>query len=358
MSTTSYNFKNHITFDNNKYIKWLDDSGTIRHNVLGVNSNMHVQLNSVSTGNVYINTNTNSKTILNTNNDEPTIIGSKLGIGLTENETIGHTITFSDNASIGLSTSNGSLSIYGTSVTSGASKIELFGSEYSVEELKSSIKIQSGNSTNINAGIGFYTENDSRKMKIYKDGTIEISPNGNDIRCKITNEKTEFDNNIHIKSMVDSTNSSTGSLVVNGGVSVNKQVCIYNTAQALGFGSGGSLTVLGGVSMAKDVYVGGIITSRSDIRLKENIKPIKDDFKFIDFISEVKTLKFNYKDDPDTNHIGFIAQDFIEFPEILRKNREDGYYNLDYSKISVLLVECIKELKDEILLLKQKLKDN
>ena len=49
------------------------------------------------------------------------------------------------------------------------------------------------------------------------------------------------------------------------------------------------------------------------------------------------------------NHIGFIAQDFEDmFPELLRC-APGGFYSLDYQKMTVILLECIKELKQEIL---------
>jgi hypothetical protein len=133
---------------------------------------------------------------------------------------------------------------------------------------------------------------------------------------------------------------------------------ITNTTNATGVGTGGSLTVLGGVSIGKDVYVGGTLTSSSDIRLKTNIVSLKNENeKMLDKISNIRGVKFNYKyATSEDKHIGFIAQDFIEnFPEILRIPDMDGYYTLDYQKVNVILLECIKELREEIIELKNKL---
>lgn len=361
MSLTSYNFKDHITLDNNKYIKWLDPSGTVRNNVILVNNSSQLYINSVSNGNVYINNNTNtsSKTILNSNTPQPVIIGSKLGIGLSENTTVSPNLALSDNSFIGLTSTIGLLSMCGSNTTDGSSKIQFYGNGNPDTTLQGNLNLYSGNINNINAGIGFYTENNSKKMKIFKDGSIEITPDGNNIKCKITNNTTTFNHDVYITSTTASTNSTTGSIVIQGGVSANGGVCIYNTTQALGYGSGGSLTVLGGASISKDLFVGGTISSRSDYRLKENIKPInsfaRTNSSTCDFIKNVKTVEFNYIDDPDIRHIGFIAQDFKYYPELIRRDYYDEYYSLDYSKITVLLVNCIKELKQEIEYLNSKI---
>lgn len=165
-----------------------------------------------------------------------------------------------------------------------------------------------------------------------------------------------------------------GSLTVLGGTSIQKDVHIggalrvYNNVQndslkivstenGLGIGTGGSLTVLGGASISKDLFVGGTVTSSSDIRLKTNISPLKEsDEHFLKYVDNFRTIRYNYKnDDSLTNHIGFIAQDFKTiFPELLRCAPQ-GYYSLDYQKMTVVLLECIKELKSEIQSLKSNL---
>lgn len=132
-----------------------------------------------------------------------------------------------------------------------------------------------------------------------------------------------------------------------------------STTNSVGVGSGGNLTVLGGASFSKDIYVGGTVTSSSDIRLKENITHLNYDKKekISNKLNKLRTIKFNYKhDDSSKRQIGFIAQDFEkDFPELLRKPDENGYYTLDYSKITVLLVESIKELTSEIKNLKRRI---
>jgi hypothetical protein len=195
-------------------------------------------------------------------------------------------------------------------------------------------------------------------------------------------ESLNVTNNINAKNIsINSTQNSIGvgtggSLTVFGGSSISKNVYIgdsltvtqnilskniivNSTQNSIGVGTGGSLTVLGGASISKDVYIGGTVTSSSDIRLKTNITEFKNiSEKMLDKIDNLRTVKYNYiNDDSMTPYIGFIAQDFVQdFSELLRCP-VGGYYSLDYQKMSVVLLECIKELKDKVNLLTNELKD-
>jgi hypothetical protein len=133
-------------------------------------------------------------------------------------------------------------------------------------------------------------------------------------------------------------------------VIVTDSILISSTSQSAGIGSGGSFTILGGASIGKDVYVGGTITSASDIRLKKDIRELDSVLNLVD---NIKTVRYKYNNTNDNvDMLGFIAQDFVEhFPELLRKP-EEGYYSLDYSKITVILMKCVQELKQEIMQLK------
>jgi hypothetical protein len=160
-----------------------------------------------------------------------------------------------------------------------------------------------------------------------------------------------------------------GSFLTDGGASISKRLFVgqdaiiggdlrvEKTNNATGIGTGGSLTILGGASISKDVYVGGTVTSSSDIRLKSNVENFNTS-KMLDKIDNIRSIKYNYKsDDSNTPYVGFIAQDFIEdFPELLRCP-EGGYYSLDYQKVSVILMECVKELKTELSQLRNEIKE-
>jgi hypothetical protein len=101
-----------------------------------------------------------------------------------------------------------------------------------------------------------------------------------------------------------------------------------------------SLTVIG------DLVAFG---SPSDIRLKENIKPIKS---ALDKVSKLQGVTFDWKKSDSILNIkedvGFIAQDVQKvMPELVRENK-DGMLSMRHQGITPILLEAIKELKAEI----------
>jgi len=97
--------------------------------------------------------------------------------------------------------------------------------------------------------------------------------------------------------------------------------------------------------------------SPSDVRLKENIKPIKS---ALDKVSKLQGVTFDWKESDSIldikEDIGFIAQDVQEvLPELVREN-SDGMLSMRHQGITPILLEAIKELKAEIEDLKKKIK--
>lgn len=84
----------------------------------------------------------------------------------------------------------------------------------------------------------------------------------------------------------------------------------------------------------------------SDIRLKKDIKPIKN---ALDNIAHLRGITFRWKDNEGDNgrHPGVIAQEVEEiFPEVVSTDNK-GYKSVDYSKLAAPLIEAVKELKAE-----------
>ena len=101
--------------------------------------------------------------------------------------------------------------------------------------------------------------------------------------------------------------------------------------------------------------------SSSDRRWKENIIRIENP---LDKISKIGGYTFDWKElteeEKQTQHgnsghdVGVIAQEIQEvLPEVV-KERDNGYLAVDYEKIVPLLIESIKELKQEVDDIKQK----
>ena len=119
------------------------------------------------------------------------------------------------------------------------------------------------------------------------------------------------------------------------------------------------MIVDGGVGVALDVHAGGDVVAyaSSDVRLKDNIEVIEDS---LDKISEIRGVKFDWNEEsPDWaqergHDVGVIAQEVQKvLPEIVTE-RTNGYLGVDYKRIIPLLIESIKELKQEVEDLKKK----
>jgi hypothetical protein len=91
-------------------------------------------------------------------------------------------------------------------------------------------------------------------------------------------------------------------------------------------------------------------TASSDIRYKKDITPLKNSLEKVSQMQGVyyywKMKEFPGKFN-DKRQIGFIAQDLEKiYPELVLTG-EDGYKSVDYGKVTPILVEAIKELKEE-----------
>ena len=103
-----------------------------------------------------------------------------------------------------------------------------------------------------------------------------------------------------------------------------------------------------GASGAFKAYVrqtDGAWVQSSDIRLKEQIKPVES---VLEKVAELKVSRYFYK--TDTLHaneqMGLIAQEVLPlFPEFVTQNGQ--YYGVNYGGLSVVAIKAIQELKDE-----------
>lgn len=101
-----------------------------------------------------------------------------------------------------------------------------------------------------------------------------------------------------------------------------------------------------------NLTVNGTITESSAIRYKENIKSLENS---LDKIIKLKGVSYN-KIETGIKEIGFIAEEVNEtLPELVLKNTEGEIESVAYGRVSVIIVEAIKELKKEIEELKAKL---
>lgn len=126
-------------------------------------------------------------------------------------------------------------------------------------------------------------------------------------------------------------------------------------------GIGNNITPSVTLHVGGDIYATGGITalySSSDARLKENVKP----FNAIDIVDKLKPVQFNWNDiakgafpefGGETNY-GLIAQDSEGIIDNLVFDMPTGYKGVRYEKLIPVLLQAIKELKNEIDILKNK----
>jgi hypothetical protein len=115
----------------------------------------------------------------------------------------------------------------------------------------------------------------------------------------------------------------------------------------------------GNISASADIVAEGDVIAyyTSDIRLKDNVEVIKGS---LDKIEGIRGVEFDWNEESpgwarERGHdIGVIAQEVQKVvPEIVVE-RKNGYLGVDYKRIIPLLIESVKELKQEVEDLKKK----
>lgn len=105
-----------------------------------------------------------------------------------------------------------------------------------------------------------------------------------------------------------------------------------------------SNTVLAGTLAISGATTGPSFSTPSDIRLKQNIKPLEN---VLEKISKLRGIQYKLKKDTSEKRIGVIAQELqVDFPELVQVSA-DGMLSVRYGEISAVLIEAIKELKKE-----------
>ena len=159
----------------------------------------------------------------------------------------------------------------------------------------------------------------------------------------------------------DSTTNPYLKLVLNG---INWYCQAYNGYMYLGNGSTNSIRIdsTGNLYSPKNIVAVGEVTaySSSDKRLKKNIKSITNS---LDIIEKLNPVQFNWnqkakglnKEKDERNNYGLIAQEVEEIlPELIHPIY-DKYKSVDYEQLIPILIQSIKELKEEVDTLKNKI---
>jgi len=106
-----------------------------------------------------------------------------------------------------------------------------------------------------------------------------------------------------------------------------------------------ALTVMGNGWFSGDIY------SLTDTKVKGNIEPIENALELVSrmngYYYDCRTDEYPNLRMPESRQVGFLAPEVKEvLPEVVSEN-EYGLTGVDYSRITALLVEAVKELKAE-----------
>lgn len=173
-----------------------------------------------------------------------------------------------------------------------------------------------------------FATNGGEKMRIDSAGNVGIGTTA-------PAQKLDVKGSIGTGAIVVSTTSNTGvfpyTLIQNSGLYSNVSVSNYSSM------SGGSIYATGTIS-------GQTLTQRSDLRLKHDIGSLNYGLKDL-----IKLNPTSYKWNSDNRiDIGFIAQEVEKIiPELVFKD-EKGFYSIDYSKITSVIVKAIQEMNVSI----------
>lgn len=176
--------------------------------------------------------------------------------------------------------------------------------------------------------------------------------------------------------------TDAGSIVVQGGYTIGTSCpspgatggnIIISSGLASGTGSNGTIQLMNGnvgigtaaptqkLHVVGNICYTGSIAACSDLRYKTNISPIRNS---LDKIMLLQGVTYNWRQSAftelnfsDSRQIGFIAQDLEKvFPEMVFTD-DRGYKSIDYSRLTPVLVETIKEQQKQINDILAKLKE-
>lgn len=163
---------------------------------------------------------------------------------------------------------------------------------------------------------------------------------------------------------------SNGNTVLTIDTSLNANFA--GTASAVGNITGGNILTSGIMSSTGNVTAGNVlisgiisatgngtfgnisattITETSSLAFKENIRPLTNPLVSI---SQLEGVIYDRRDGSHCNEIGLIAEEVYKtIPELVTLDEHGKPYGIQYTKLTAYLVECIKDLNNQIAELKK-----
>jgi hypothetical protein len=140
---------------------------------------------------------------------------------------------------------------------------------------------------------------------------------------------------------------------------LDQELAQASTVQFGKVGVGGASDATYELKVTGDIGATGDIVAyiSSDERLKDNIELISNP---VEKVQELRGVTWEWNDEAsdaakDSPNVGVIAQDVEKVLPQLVHDRENGYKGVDYSKLTGLLIEAVKEQQDHISRLEERL---
>lgn len=282
----------------------------------------------------------------------------------TGNATIGGTVTITGVANQnGINLTNGNLNVAGNATIGGTASQNGFVLTNGNINISNGNITASGGLTLTNGGITANSGSLSIKSvtAIGATGTDGVISAGQKITAPL----------------IDAGNSgtiNTGTLVVNAAGNVLTpslnltsnlaSIAMNGTFAKLNIDGGQSTVNIGGTLTSKDILATGTLKCNGDItafatsdkRLKKNITVIDNS---LDKISKLSGVNFDWDTELQSVHegadTGVIAQEVEEVMPTAVTTRENGYKAVKYDRLIPLLIEAVKELKEQNVALREEI---
>ena len=219
-----------------------------------------------------------------------------------------------------------------------------------------------------------YSDNTDDQVLSYSGATLSIE-NGNsvnlssldDIDDGTSNGNTVYwDGSEWVESSALQNNgtnlTATGDVAVNGG-DITTTASTFNlantnatTVNIAGASTTTSISASSGTTTVNnDLSVSGNFYNPSDMRLKKNIETLQD---VLGKLEQIRGVSFEYKDQEKYTQgakIGVIAQEINKvYPELVTTG-DDGFLQVDYTQLTGILIQAVKEQQKQMEAMKAKL---
>ena len=114
---------------------------------------------------------------------------------------------------------------------------------------------------------------------------------------------------------------------------------LTNVAAVGDLTAGSIASGFGNINIGSNTFTGGSFVTTSDISLKTNINEIENS---LEKVNKIRGVNFTWKED-NREDFGVIAQEVEEVAPHAVHEGSDGHKKVDYSKLTTLLIQAVKE---------------